>query len=323
MSQTSVGVLKIRTLVSNGVRCPKIYFEKNKKRKGNERGKFMTKDKRSKTKTKQLSSSDFRWANNSSTDAMTIVKSNKKRSKWQQSIASMICYAFLLICLVVGVLVVLCYEDETIQRGDKSHVMNKKKNHHIHHSSKGKQDDDDGLVNSRRKDYTLKRGLEGIISGDLHLISLSGGVGHSSSKPYAVHGTFCHLDWFRHKDKPSSVPMNKDLIHQSDHCDKTKVSLDLYEVVTKARNYDEKAQQQAAPAVVVTTMEPKGFVFHESRCGSTLVANSLAAFNPERNRVYSESAPPITAAKMYDPNNKSNSLQLLRDVVYMMGKCEE
>ena len=29
-----------------------------------------------------------------------------------------------------------------------------------------------------------------------------------------------------------------------------------------------------------------GVVFHESRCGSTLVANSLAAFNPERKRVY-------------------------------------
>ncbi|CAM9595652.1 unnamed protein product, partial [Phaeothamnion confervicola] len=38
-------------------------------------------------------------------------------------------------------------------------------------------------------------------------------------------------------------------------------------------------------------VEPHGFVFHETRCGSTLVANMLASI--PSNRVYSESRPPV------------------------------
>lgn len=36
---------------------------------------------------------------------------------------------------------------------------------------------------------------------------------------------------------------------------------------------------------------PRGFVYHETRCGSTLVANMLAGLEP--NRVFSESKPPV------------------------------
>ncbi|CAN0443494.1 unnamed protein product, partial [Hapterophycus canaliculatus] len=39
-----------------------------------------------------------------------------------------------------------------------------------------------------------------------------------------------------------------------------------------------------------TPLPPKGFVYHETRCGSTLVANMLAALPP--SRVFSESKPP-------------------------------
>lgn len=38
-------------------------------------------------------------------------------------------------------------------------------------------------------------------------------------------------------------------------------------------------------------IQPKGFIYHETRCGSTLVANMLAALPP--SRVFSESKPPV------------------------------
>ncbi|CAN0367157.1 unnamed protein product, partial [Ectocarpus sp. 13 AM-2016] len=37
-------------------------------------------------------------------------------------------------------------------------------------------------------------------------------------------------------------------------------------------------------------LPPKGFIYHETRCGSTLVANMLATLAP--SRVFSESKPP-------------------------------
>eukprot|EP01083_Nonionella_stella_P264438 897080_1 len=91
-------------------------------------------------------------------------------------------------------------------------------------------------------------------------------------------------------------------------------------------------------------MEPKGFVFHESRCGSTLAANSLAAFEPRLNRVYSESPPPVTAAKVCSSGNRNkkrdgnrnrnrndkNSLcpkgraaEIIRDTMYLMGRTDD
>jgi len=72
-----------------------------------------------------------------------------------------------------------------------------------------------------------------------------------------------------------------------------------------------------------------GVVFHESRCGSTLVANSLIAMNPEKHRVYSESAPPLAAltlcAKDGDsegPCSMDQGAQILRDVMYFMGRTD-
>eukprot|EP00555_Chaetoceros_dichaeta_P014549 CAMPEP_0198271418 /NCGR_PEP_ID=MMETSP1447-20131203/49118_1 /TAXON_ID=420782 /ORGANISM="Chaetoceros dichaeta, Strain CCMP1751" /LENGTH=272 /DNA_ID=CAMNT_0043963997 /DNA_START=534 /DNA_END=1352 /DNA_ORIENTATION=- len=68
----------------------------------------------------------------------------------------------------------------------------------------------------------------------------------------------------------------------------------------------------------VHSMKPSGFVFHESRCGSTLVANALTAMDPIEHRVYSESRPPTSAMQACGPTGKP--CQLLRDVVYMMGR---
>ena len=163
-----------------------------------------------------------------------------------------------------------------------------------------------------------------IKEGHLHLINLEVSSnpfrkGKESQNAYSgISATFCHLDWKVHKEDPSSVPMFKDLQQQSSGCRKKSVSVDLGTAVMEARNYDEKHSGSKIKALA-----PKGFVFHESRCGSTLVANSLASFQPDLNRVYSESGPPITAAKMFDPEYEQESIQLLQDVIYLMGRTND
>mmetsp|Transcript_18109 Transcript_18109/g.22170 ORF Transcript_18109/g.22170 Transcript_18109/m.22170 type:complete len:427 (-) Transcript_18109:376-1656(-) len=166
-----------------------------------------------------------------------------------------------------------------------------------------------------------------INNGHLHLINIMPGrepfnTGKGNdAKPYYLHGKFCHLDWSLHKNDPSSVPMNKDLISKSKSCQRTQQEVDLYDAVKQARLFDGLQKKRKKPKV--HSMEPTGFVFHESRVGSTLVANSLAAYNPDQNRVYSESSPPIGAAKLYTPEHEDASIQLLKDVVYLMGRTDD
>ena len=111
------------------------------------------------------------------------------------------------------------------------------------------------------------------------------------------------------------------LINKSKDC-KVPLKVDLREAVLLAKEYDESDD-----AVSKHVMEPKGFVFHESRCGSTLVANSLVAMDPLKNRVYSESHPPIQALKACGEKNHlcdgNQAIDLFRDVVYLMGRTDD
>jgi len=139
-----------------------------------------------------------------------------------------------------------------------------------------------------------------------------------------VLGIFCSIDWQIHKSDPSSYPMFRDLVNQSDCSDG--FELDLKTVADLTRNYDdENADSQDQDPV--HTMEPAGFVFHESRCGSTLVANSLIAMNPKAHRVYSESPPPVSAARACGLDGvdcpPGRAAELLRDVIYLMGRTDD
>ncbi len=142
-----------------------------------------------------------------------------------------------------------------------------------------------------------------ILRGELHLVEID---------PNRGKAFFCKLDWDAYKKDPPSLPMFRFLVSQSG-CDgrKNNVVVDLAHMTEKAKAYDESLQQRNRTDV--RPMGPTGFVFHESRVGSTLVANSLTAMNPSANRVYSESNPINTALKSDNP-------QLLRDVVYLMGR---
>mmetsp|Transcript_2589 Transcript_2589/g.3882 ORF Transcript_2589/g.3882 Transcript_2589/m.3882 type:complete len:454 (+) Transcript_2589:45-1406(+) len=165
-----------------------------------------------------------------------------------------------------------------------------------------------------------------VVSGKVHLVNIRisrSGVEEADdgSGSYAgVRGVFCQLNWALHKSDPSSYPMFHDLVDHSD-CQEP-FELDLKKVMKQVRTYDENPTDPSVHAI-----EPNGFVFHESRCGSTLVANSLAAMEPSKNRVYSESAPPIMAAKACgvdgDDCPSKTGVKLLQDVIYLMGRTDD
>lgn len=101
------------------------------------------------------------------------------------------------------------------------------------------------------------------------------------------------------------------------------ITMDLAEVVQKTREYDKAMQmRQTHNSDDVHVMPPTGFVFHESRVGSTLVANSLTAMDPEGHRVYSESDPINSALKACELSecDMNANVALLRDVVYLLGR---
>lgn len=186
----------------------------------------------------------------------------------------------------------------------------------------------------------------------------------------SVSATFCPLDWRLQKDNPATVPMFRVLVANSKHCNPNRVSMDLREIVKRARLYDKTMEEAAAkkktaaaeaivkkktavtpgaaaaapgsgggitaavaaagaPPIVSTpvkTLKLGGFIFHESRCGSTLASNLLVASNPQAHRVYSESGPPITALRACDVDDVSCSTAkqsaLLHDVMYLMSRSQ-
>jgi len=167
-----------------------------------------------------------------------------------------------------------------------------------------------------------------VIAGKVHLTEISvsnSGMNHDGHYRGAT-GSFCKLEWRHHKSDPSTYPMFRDLVKKSD-CSNDGFELDLKMIVDKARNYDDAQYDTPDDEKNVHHMDPTGFVFHESRCGSTLVANSLAAMDPAANRVYSESAPPVSAVRVCGPDGShcppGRAAELLRDVIYLMGRTND
>lgn len=173
-----------------------------------------------------------------------------------------------------------------------------------------------------------------ILRGEVHLIDIivKNFDGSSNSVGYeGVKAQFCKLNWDLHKNDPPSYPMFRFLVSSSG-CGKSamKISVDMATLMEKAREYDKLMDERSLSENLndidgyVHAMPPKGFVFHESRVGSTLVANSLAAMNPQVHRVYSESNPINEALRVCDDVGPScdmdANVKLFRDVVYIMGR---
>lgn len=116
--------------------------------------------------------------------------------------------------------------------------------------------------------------------------------------------------------------MFRDLVAHSSDCDKHRYRVDLAQVAQLAKTYDARSDGN------VHSLQLAGVAFHESRCGSTLVANALIAMNPKLHRVYSESAPPIAAlhsicGETYSKCPLEAAARILQDVMYLMGRSND
>jgi hypothetical protein len=121
--------------------------------------------------------------------------------------------------------------------------------------------------------------------------------------------------------------MFRDLVNSSPHCQHHPYKMELKKVVALARRRDAQVAAQE-DLVVPKVLNLTGVVFHESRCGSTLVANALIGMNPTQHRTYSESTPPAVAIKSvcgetYQLCSVDQASWVLRDVMYLMSRSND
>mmetsp|Transcript_1417 Transcript_1417/g.3943 ORF Transcript_1417/g.3943 Transcript_1417/m.3943 type:complete len:514 (-) Transcript_1417:162-1703(-) len=160
------------------------------------------------------------------------------------------------------------------------------------------------------------------------------------SKRYrGVQGVFCYIDWSLQAHDPSEVPMFRDLMTQSELCDETMTTVDLWDMTRKASAHDASHANGAAATAgkeeddshaTISLKQPTGVVFHQSRCGSTLTSNLMVTSqkSPDipdysESRVWSESRPPIDALRACVDAHRCDDgkhAQLIQDVFYMMGR---
>ena len=122
--------------------------------------------------------------------------------------------------------------------------------------------------------------------------------------------TLCKLNFRAYSAAPHKYPMFKDLEGNS-ACVGSNRRREKLAVLIK----EIKDQAGTAGGNVI---EPTGFVFHESRVGSTLVANTLAS--DPFSMVFSESAPAANALLHCESCTRERNVQLFRDVVTLMGR---
>jgi hypothetical protein len=128
-----------------------------------------------------------------------------------------------------------------------------------------------------------------------------------SNDPMVV---LCKLNFKQHWMEPHNSPMFKDLVGISSCIGNNRRRERMSVLLQEIRSLNGTPQGRV--------VAPTGFVFHESRVGSTLVANMLAT-DPFA-LVFSESAPFANAILHCDFCAKQKKLQLFRDVATLMGR---
>jgi hypothetical protein len=175
------------------------------------------------------------------------------------------------------------------------------------------------------------------MEGHLTLMGISipsSGLHGTREQLYAgIKATFCHISWSIQDTDPSLVPMFHDLQDASPLCMGTRYTVDMWQIARQAAAYDARNYTFAAtkPLVGQAAVPPTAVIFHQSRCGSTLMANILASYMPQHSRVYSEAPAPLTAllacsSSSSNDNNRTSSCDstaqdaLVQDVFYLMGR---
>lgn len=199
------------------------------------------------------------------------------------------------------------------------------------------QDDDNALLDMRRvlvdennNDENLRDAALSILTASVQLVDIIAVHDYTiNNDSYTgIIAEFCTVNFKAQKDDPPSHPMFRDVVSQSPACT-DRIRVDLASAIALVREYDDSSfftsgGDNEEGEVKPTILNLRGVVFHESRCGSTLAANTMVALDPISNRVYSESGPPATAMRIcgedYSDCTREASSNLLKDVIYLMSR---
>ena len=122
--------------------------------------------------------------------------------------------------------------------------------------------------------------------------------------------TLCRLNFKQYSESPHIYPMFRDLESMS-RCQGSNKRREFLSVLMK--EIKDKAGTPEGRIVA-----PTAFVFHESRVGSTLVANTLAS--DPFSMVFSESAPAANALLHCRTCTTARNVEIFRDVITLMGR---
>jgi hypothetical protein len=174
-------------------------------------------------------------------------------------------------------------------------------------------DKPDGIESSASNDdapYSVLPELSAVVEARYFLTDIQVPTQTERSATYAgVRAFFCPIDWTIQKEAPNTVPFYSNVMDQK-MCSDNMISFDFADIVRQARDYDQTKNTK------VHSLIQSGFIYHESRCGSTLAANMLTAADPSAHRVYSE--PDVLLQAL-----KSENTELVNDVLYMLGRSSD
>ena len=131
------------------------------------------------------------------------------------------------------------------------------------------------------------------------------------------HVTLCRLRWDLYWKTPSKYASFKNLVSvslchkQIDEFGHRIVKSGQLSVLLNELDEDVKANTSRC-------LQPNGFIFHESRVGSTLVSNLLGS--DRHTMVFSESSPPSMALMRCRGCSREANIKLFRDVIRLMGR---
>lgn len=129
--------------------------------------------------------------------------------------------------------------------------------------------------------------------------------------------TFCPLNWTIQKQAPSLNPMFSNLVSKSKACD-FPFTMELSDVLHQMEASKDSESH-------VHEMALRGLIFHQSRCGSTWVANMLTRMHPKEYRVYSEPTAPAQIVKALEQGliTQAQASVLLRHVLTLMTRTND
>lgn len=122
--------------------------------------------------------------------------------------------------------------------------------------------------------------------------------------------TLCKLNFHQYSESPHMYPMFRDLETISKCKGSNKRREKLSVLMTELKEKEGTPEGRFIP--------PTGFVFHESRVGSTLIANTLAS--DPWSMVYSESAPAANALLHCSACSRKRNVEIFRSIVTLMGR---